>query len=95
MKIIPPRIRITGRGIHITRPRLRIGGRQAGVNVSSQGVSVSGSGDGWSYHSKHGLSINPVSAARSRKGCLGCGASLMLIGLMALSVMGIALAHSR
>jgi hypothetical protein len=40
IKIRKPKMRLTSKGIKVTRPSARIGGK-AGVNISSKGVSAS------------------------------------------------------
>lgn len=50
IKTRKPKIRITRKGIKLSRPSFRIGGKKAGVNVSSAGVSQSGKVAGVSYN---------------------------------------------
>lgn len=50
-----PRVRINKDGVKLVKPRARIGGK-LGVNISSQGISVSYRGRGFSI-SKTGLTI--------------------------------------
>ncbi len=63
-----PRLTISGRGVRISPPSLRIGGK-TGINVSRSGVSVSS-------RTKHGT-------FNSRRGCSWIlGALLPLIGVV-------------
>jgi len=62
-----PRVRITSKGIKVTRPTARIG-KEVGVNVSSKGVSASA-------RTKRGT-------VSTRKGCSLKGCPLSMIGLL-------------
>jgi len=61
-----PKVRITSKGVKVTRPTARVG-REVGVNVSSEGVSAS-------VRTKHGT-------ASTRKGCSLKGCPLTVVGL--------------
>lgn len=50
IKVRKPKIRITRKGIKLSRPSFRIGGKKLGVNVSSSGVSQSGKVAGVGYN---------------------------------------------
>jgi len=50
VKVRKPKIRITRKGIKLSRPSFRIGGKKAGVNISSAGVSQSGKVAGVGYN---------------------------------------------
>ena len=39
-KVTKPKMRLTSKGVKVTKPRARIGGK-AGLNISSKGVSAS------------------------------------------------------
>lgn len=83
MKLIGPRLRITKRGVRLIKPRVRVGGRRAGINVSGSGVSGSVGGNGWSYNTKRGLTLGTSGKKKPRKGCLGCGGSALVVVLAA------------
>jgi hypothetical protein len=61
-----PKIRVTSKGVKVTRPTARIG-RKAGVNISTKGVSAS-------VRTKHGT-------VSTRKGCPLKGCPLSVLGL--------------
>jgi len=61
-----PKVRITSKGVKVTRPTAGVG-REVGVNVSSKGVSAS-------VRTKHGT-------ASTRKGCSLRGCPLSVLGL--------------
>jgi len=69
ISIRKPKLRITSKGVKVTKPSARIGGK-AGVNISSKGVSAS-------VRTKHGT----VSTRKGRSGCACC--PLMLLGIFA------------
>lgn len=72
IKIRKPKLRVTPKGIKITRPSARVGGK-AGLNLSSSGVSAS-------YRTKHGT----ISTGRSKPGsCSCCGLTALSIMAMA------------
>jgi hypothetical protein len=75
IKIRKPKLRITPKGVKITNPSARIGGK-IGLNISKSGVSGSAR-----------TKLGTVSTGRSTKhrSCLGCtGCALNLIALPAL-----------
>jgi len=65
-----PKLRITPRGVKVTKPSARIG-RKAGVNVSSRGVSAS-------VRTKAGT----ISTGRPRKKKKGCGLAVLALALV-------------
>ena len=55
-----PRIRLTKKGLKVQGPSARIGNRNASVNVSKFGVSVSGGTKHARYNSRRGASFGCV-----------------------------------
>lgn len=53
-----PRIRLTSRGIRVTRPSVSIGGKGARINISSRGISEAVSTSSVSYNTRRGLMVN-------------------------------------
>jgi hypothetical protein len=51
-----PRLRLTLKGLRVSPPSVRIGGR-TGVNISKRGVSASVHGRRGSFNSKRGCSV--------------------------------------
>lgn len=56
-KLRKPRLRMTKKGPKLSGGGMRIGGKNAGMNVSKSGVSVSGGVGKARYHSKRGWSM--------------------------------------
>jgi len=77
-----PRLRITPRGVRLTKPSARIG-RKAGINISSRGVSAS-------VRTKAGT----ISTGRPRKKKKGCGLLVLAVGLVPVGV-GLAVVVAR
>lgn len=71
IKFRKPRIRITSKGIKITKPSARIGGA-VGLNVSSKGVSGSVKTKAGTYNTKRGLSLHLP----------GCLLTIILMGVL-------------
>lgn len=69
-----PQLRITSKGIRISRPHVRIGGK-AGLNVSSQGISASVRGKGGSLSTRKGCRWNVLR-------WLGLVLGLLVIGVL-------------
>jgi hypothetical protein len=61
-----PKLRITGKGVKISKPSARVGGK-VGVNVSSKGVSASARTRAGSVSTRTGLTLG--GRRRKRKGC--------------------------
>lgn len=55
-----PRIRLTKKGLKVQGPSARIGNRNASVNVSKSGVSVSGGTKHARYNSRRGANFGCV-----------------------------------
>ncbi len=52
-----PKLRVTSKGIKVTKPSYRIGGRKSGINISSKGVSYSTRTPFGTYNSRRGWSL--------------------------------------
>ncbi len=72
IKVRKPKVRITSKGVKLTRPTARIGGK-AGINLSSSGMSAS-------YRTKLGtISTGRATRKRGRSpSCLGCALTTLL-----------------
>jgi hypothetical protein len=85
VRVTGPRVSLTKRGLRVTGPRARIGGR-SGLNISKSGVS-------YSVRTKHGT-------LNTKRGCSralpGCGLLLMLLaGTTVITVHKIPRSHGR
>jgi hypothetical protein len=81
IKVRKPKLKITSRGVKVTKPAARIGGK-TGLNISSKGVSAS-------HRTKCGtLSTRTGWTRRKRK--KGCSLMLLALSVLPLSVV---LAH--
>lgn len=79
-----PKIKLTKKGLKVTNPSLRIGGK-AGVNVSKSGVSASLRTSAGTVNSKRGISLRGF-GRKAKSGCLpGC----LLPLLAGLAVVGL------
>lgn len=73
--ITGPRLRVTSKGLKVTAPRARIGGR-VGFNISRSGVSGSVRTGIGTFNTKRGLSVRTPKVRRTRrhrtsaKGCM-------------------------
>ncbi len=79
IKVRKPKLRITPKGVKVTRPSARIGGK-TGINLSSSGMSAS-------MRTKFGT-INTGRASWKNKSqkrtssCLGCSITALAVGLL-------------
>jgi hypothetical protein len=81
IKIRTPKLKITSKGVKVTKPSARIGGK-TGLNISSKGVSAS-------HRTKYGtLSTRTGWTRRKRK--KGCSMLLLILSVLPL---GVVLAH--
>ena len=77
VRVRKPRLRITSKGIKMSKPSVRVGGK-TGVNIGKRGVSVSTRGKGWSLNSRRGLSVGGTRRA-GKAGRAGCGCLLPVL----------------
>jgi len=54
-----PQIRLTSRGIRVTKPSISIGTKTARVNLSGSGPSISVGGRGATYNTRRGCILSP------------------------------------
>ena len=54
-----PRLRVTSKGVKISKPTARIG-RKAGINISSKGISASYRSKAGSISTRRGSTLNPL-----------------------------------
>lgn len=66
-----PRMRVTSKGVKISKPSVRIG-RKAGINISSKGISASVRTKAGTASTKWGCSLNPLKL-------FGCGTIPLMI----------------
>lgn len=79
-----PKLRVSSKGVRVTKPSARIGGK-VGANISSKGVSFSARTPIGTVSSRTGY----TSGGTRRKGCKGCPLTMLMIvtpacGLVAL-----------
>lgn len=86
-----PKLRITSKGVKVTAPSARIGGK-AGLNLSKSGVSASVRTKHGTFNSKRGFTRRSSSwklfggSSETHKGCLpGCGVLLLPVVVLPLA----------
>lgn len=57
--IRPPKIRISGKGIHLVKPSVSVGGKGLRMNLGRRGPSVTVGSRGASYNTRRGCLLSP------------------------------------